>query len=77
MGFEHHIDAQRNTFERALEELRSGRKQGHWMWFIFFRSFAGLAVRKWRTVSACGIWRMHAPTPPTRCWALVWPRHST
>lgn len=23
------------VFERALRELRSGRKTGHWMWFIF------------------------------------------
>jgi uncharacterized protein (DUF1810 family) len=23
------------TFERALEELRSGRKRSHWMWFVF------------------------------------------
>lgn len=24
-----------DTYERALAELRAGRKQGHWMWFIF------------------------------------------
>jgi uncharacterized protein (DUF1810 family) len=29
------IDAQRGTFDRALSELRAGRKQSHWMWFIF------------------------------------------
>lgn len=23
------------TFERALAELRSGRKRTHWMWFVF------------------------------------------
>ena len=23
------------TYERALAELRSGRKQSHWMWFVF------------------------------------------
>lgn len=23
------------TYERALSELRAGRKTGHWMWFIF------------------------------------------
>jgi uncharacterized protein (DUF1810 family) len=23
------------TFDRALDELRSGRKQSHWMWFVF------------------------------------------
>src|SRR5437763_10915470 len=24
-----------HTFERAVEELRRGRKTSHWMWFIF------------------------------------------
>ncbi len=23
------------TYDRALRELRSGRKQSHWMWFVF------------------------------------------
>lgn len=35
------LDAQANTYERALEELRNGRKQSHWMWFIF-PQFRGL-----------------------------------
>jgi len=31
------VDAQDadGCFERALAELRSGRKQTHWMWFVF------------------------------------------
>ncbi len=29
------IDAQEGTFEIALAELRAGRKQSHWMWFVF------------------------------------------
>jgi uncharacterized protein (DUF1810 family) len=29
------IDAQAGAFDRALSELRAGRKQSHWMWFIF------------------------------------------
>ncbi len=29
------VSAQRETFERALAELRAGRKTSHWMWFIF------------------------------------------
>lgn len=29
------IDAQDGVFETALTELRSGRKQRHWMWFVF------------------------------------------
>ena len=34
-NLERFIDAQSDTFETALSELRSGRKQSHWMWFIF------------------------------------------
>lgn len=29
------IDAQRAVYPNVLEELRSGRKRSHWMWFIF------------------------------------------
>jgi len=35
----HHLErfvaAQRGTFEAACAELRAGRKQTHWMWWIF------------------------------------------
>jgi uncharacterized protein (DUF1810 family) len=33
--FERFVRAQENLFEGALDELRNGRKVGHWMWFIF------------------------------------------
>lgn len=31
------VDAQNegNTYERALAELRAGRKRSHWIWFVF------------------------------------------
>lgn len=29
------IEAQENTYAQALKEIRSGYKEGHWMWFIF------------------------------------------
>jgi len=29
------IDAQEGDFDIALQELRQGSKQSHWMWFIF------------------------------------------
>ena len=29
------VAAQRGVYEQALSELRAGRKQSHWMWFIF------------------------------------------
>lgn len=32
---ERFIDAQRATYDTALSEIKNGRKQSHWMWFIF------------------------------------------
>lgn len=29
------IDAQSNVYERAVKELKQGRKTSHWMWYIF------------------------------------------
>lgn len=29
------LDAQADCYEEALSEIRGGRKQSHWMWFIF------------------------------------------
>ena len=29
------VSAQENVYQTALQEIRNGRKQGHWMWFIF------------------------------------------
>lgn len=29
------VEAQRGIYDRALAELRAGRKVSHWMWFVF------------------------------------------
>lgn len=29
------VEAQEGVFETALAEIRVGRKQSHWMWFVF------------------------------------------
>jgi uncharacterized protein (DUF1810 family) len=29
------VEAQKNDYERALGELKSGRKRSHWIWYIF------------------------------------------
>jgi len=29
------VNAQSNYYEKALEEIKNGRKQSHWMWYIF------------------------------------------
>jgi uncharacterized protein (DUF1810 family) len=33
--FTHFVDAQSSVYATALAELQRGRKQTHWMWFIF------------------------------------------
>ena len=37
------IDAQADVYAGALNEIRRGRKQSHWMWFIF-PQFDGLGM---------------------------------
>jgi len=32
---ERFVDAQEGVYERVLRELHAGRKESHWMWFIF------------------------------------------
>jgi uncharacterized protein (DUF1810 family) len=34
-GLERYVEAQEPVFDRVLDELRSGCKTSHWMWFIF------------------------------------------
>src|SRR5262245_47823875 len=29
------LRAQESNYERALDEVRSGRKRSHWMWYVF------------------------------------------
>nr|WP_290224814.1 DUF1810 domain-containing protein [Trichocoleus desertorum] len=35
------VQAQKDDYERALAEIKSGRKRSHWMWYIF-PQFEGL-----------------------------------
>ncbi len=35
MTLERFVEAQAGTYDRALAELRAGRKASHWMWFVF------------------------------------------
>ena len=34
MGLQKFLDAQDGIYETALQELRTGKKKSHWMWFI-------------------------------------------
>ena len=40
-ALERFVTVQVDTYQRACDELRCGRKRRHWMWF-------GLPPRKWR-----------------------------
>ena len=40
-GLQRFVDAQAPVYSRVLAELRHGKKESHWMWFIF-PQFAGL-----------------------------------
>jgi uncharacterized protein (DUF1810 family) len=42
-NLERFVQAQEQSYERALSEIRSGRKQSHWMWYIF-PQFEGLGA---------------------------------
>ena len=33
--FEHFVEAQDAVFARVIDELAAGRKEAHWMWFVF------------------------------------------
>ena len=63
------VDAQDPVIDRVRAELKAGRKQSHWMWFIFPQlrglgsspmaqracSAASLAWRRARAVSFCSV----------------------
>ena len=35
VDLERFVTAQRGTYDAARDELRAGRKTGHWIWFVF------------------------------------------
>lgn len=42
-NLERFVEAQGDTYDHALDEIRRGRKASHWMWFIF-PQIAGLGL---------------------------------
>ncbi|HKO76603.1 MAG TPA: DUF1810 domain-containing protein [Flavobacterium sp.] len=34
-GIERFIIAQETTYQRALNEIKNGKKESHWIWFVF------------------------------------------
>ena len=48
------VDAQHGVYEKALAEIRGGRKQSHWMWYVF-PQFDGLgfsSTSKWYSIQS-------------------------
>jgi uncharacterized protein (DUF1810 family) len=43
MSLTRFLEAQEDVYPRALAEIRAGRKQSHWMWFVF-PQFEGLGA---------------------------------
>ena len=35
MNLERFITAQEQSYQTALQEIKNGKKQSHWMWYIF------------------------------------------
>jgi len=50
---ERFVAAQDGAYDRALAELRAGRKTGHWIWFVF-PQVAGLGRSEMSRVYAIG-----------------------
>lgn len=47
------VDAQARNYDMALAELRAGRKDSHWMWYVF-PQIAGLGVSAMAQTYAVG-----------------------
>lgn len=45
------VQAQESAYAMALAEIQSGRKQSHWMWYIF-PQLRGWAAVTWPTPTA-------------------------
>jgi len=50
---ERFVAAQDGVYDRALAELRAGRKTGHWIWFVF-PQIAGLGQSEMSRIYAIG-----------------------
>jgi uncharacterized protein (DUF1810 family) len=58
------LDAQDRIYEQVVEELAKGRKETHWMWFIF-PQLAGLGRRAMAEHYAT----VNSETPPEKCYS--------
>ena len=64
---ERFVTAQDAIYASVLDELRNGRKTGHWIWFIF-PQVAGLGSSAMSQHYAIGSLDEARAYSPTRCW---------
>jgi len=59
------VDAQRPVYDRVLLELAAGRKQSHWMWYIFpqIHGLGGSAMSRKYAISTPDEARAYADHP--------------
>ena len=58
------VDAQSQTYDQALAELRAGEKRTHWMWFVF-PQIAGLGRSGMARHSGHSWSSQHTESPPS------------
>lgn len=59
------LEAQEGVYETALKELRNGRKDSHWMWFVFpqLASLGRSATAQFYGIEGLGEARAYAAHP--------------
>ena len=64
------LEAQAPVYDTALRELERGRKQSHWMWFIF-PQLAGLGHSPTAIRFSIPGWTRLMHISPTRCLVIA------
>ena len=62
---ERFVDAQAPVYEQVRQEMKAGRKESHWMWFIF-PQIAGLGQSPMSIRFAIARWTRRKLISPTR-----------
>jgi len=59
------IQVQENVYESVLDELRTGQKDGHWMWFIFpqIKGLGASPTARKYAISSCEETRAYSNHP--------------
>lgn len=80
---ERFVRAQQHSYAQALDEIRAGRKRGHWIWFVFpqlkglgysdMSSFMALRMRmRQGTIWRILCWERVCVRSLRHCWKQAW-----